>query len=298
MPGEQYRDSKRPGQPGRVRLGLTALQRLAIVVLLGLYPALGVLRFRQLLPCLPRNSTVAYLRRWRRIRTRRRRRNWRCLRWLMPGAVWAIDGTCLDRPVEGRGRRALVVVEMHSRKTLALQSVSGERAVEAERVLASLVEQHGAPLVLKLDNGSAFISQRVAAFCHHHRITLMHSPIRRPRWNGTCEASGRWAKHRAMMAAAGRGDPKRLCQADLDHAVTFIGVMPRIDWALRQLFLGRFQEQLAIAAAQEGVALGSRTEDHVLRSLGRVAAKRALILCHMLTIQGREYRQCLPAPAA
>jgi len=28
------------------------------------------------------------------------------------------------------------------------------------------------------------------------------------------------------------------------------------------------------------------------------AAKRALILCHMLTIQGREYRQCLPAPAA
>ena len=68
--------------------------------------------------------------------------------------------------------------------------------------------------------------------------------------------------------------------------------------ALRQLFLARSQEQLAIAAAQEGVALGSRTEDHVLRSLGRVAAKRVLILCHMLTIQGREYRQCLPAPAA
>ena len=126
----------------------------------------------------------------------------------------------------------------------------------------------------------------------------MHSPIRRPRWNGTCEVSGRWAKHRAMMAATGRGDPERLCQDDLDHAVTFTEVMPRIDAALRHLFLGRFQEQLAIAAAQEGVALGSRTEDHVLRSLGRVAAKRALILCHMLTIQGREYRQCLPAPAA
>ena len=102
----------------------------------------------------------------------------------------------------------------------------------------------------------------------------------------------------AAKAAADRGDPERLCQDDLDHAVTFTEVMPRIDAALRHLFLGRFQEQLAIAAAQEGVALGSRTEDHVLRSLGRVAAKRALILCHMLTIQGREYRQCLPAPAA
>ena len=46
---------------------------------------------------------------------------------------------------------ALLVVDMHGRKTLALQSVSGERAVEAERVLASLVEQRGAPLVLELD---------------------------------------------------------------------------------------------------------------------------------------------------
>jgi len=45
----------------------------------------------------------------------------------------------------------VVVVEMHGRYTSALQSVSGERAVEAERVLASLVEQRGAPLVLELD---------------------------------------------------------------------------------------------------------------------------------------------------
>ena len=101
-----------------------------------------------------------------------------------------------------------------------------------------------------------------------------------------------------MMAAADRGDPERLCQDDLDQAVTFTWVMPRNDAALRQIFLARFQEQLAIAAGQKGVALGSRTEDHVLRSLGRVADKRALILCHMLTIQGREYHQCLPKPAA
>jgi len=120
--------------------------------------------------------------------------------------VWAVDGTWLDRPVEGRGRRALVVVERHRRKTLALQCVSGKRAVEAERVLATLVEQHGAPWVLELGNGSAFISQGVAAFCHRHGITLMHSPIRRPRWNGTCEVRGRWAKHRARLAAVGRGD--------------------------------------------------------------------------------------------
>ena len=51
-------------------------------------------------------------------------------------------------------------------------------------------------------------------------------------------------------------------------------------------------------AGSEGVALGTITLDHVLCSLGRVAVKRALILCHVSTIEGREYRQCLPAPAA
>jgi len=36
----------------------------------------------------------------------------------------------------------------------------------------------------------------------------------------------------------------------------------------------------------------------VRRSLERVAVQRALQLCHILTIKGREYRQCLPASAA
>jgi len=54
----------------------------------------------------------------------------------------------------------------------------------------------------------------------------------------------------------------------------------------------------ARARAGEGVAPSACTEDRVRRLLGSVAAKRALILCHTLTIQGREYRQCLPAPTA
>jgi len=36
----------------------------------------------------------------------------------------------------------------------------------------------------------------------------------------------------------------------------------------------------------------------VRRSLGRVAARRALQICHILTIEGREFSQCLPASAA
>lgn len=295
---EAYRDLARPGRPGRRRRALTGLHRSALAVLLQGQRKISVATLRKLLPGLPRNSTAAYLRRLWRIRRRRRRRNWRSLHWHVPGAVWAIDGTWLDLPAEDRGRRALVVVELHGRTTLALQSVTGESANEVERVLAALLARYGPPLVLKLDNGSGFLAKRFAEFCERHGITLMHSPVRRPRWNGTCEVSGRWAKHRAMAAARRRGSSGRLSQADLDHAVTFSGTMPRIDDATRERFLAVYQSQLAIVAAQEGVALQALTKDHVRRSLGRVAAKQALILCHMLTIEGREYHQCLPKPAA
>jgi hypothetical protein len=223
---------------------------------------------------------------------------WRTLHWTLPGAVWAIDGTWLDQPVAPRGRRALVVVELHSRRTLALESVPGERAGSVVACLERLIGLHGAPLVLKADNGSAFIARVVARLCQRHGITLMHSPVRRPRFNGTCEVSGRWAKRRAAAAAAERGSPDRLCQADLDHAVTFRGPMPRIDPALRSRFRQLVAQQLAALRLEQGLALHDRAGDPMSRSLGRVAAQRALQLCHMLTIEGREYPQCLPASAA
>ncbi len=50
-----------------------------------------------------------------------RRRPRRRLRWLESGAVWAIDGTWLIQAVEGEGRRALVLVEVHGRQTLCVQ---------------------------------------------------------------------------------------------------------------------------------------------------------------------------------
>lgn len=220
------------------------------------------------------------------------------MQWHLPGAVWAIDGTWLDQPVTGSGRRALVVVELQGRKVLALRAVKGERAIAAEKVLATLIEKHGAPLVLKLDNGSAFIAKRFGSFCRRHGITLLHSPVRRPRWNGTCEVSGRWAKARAHAAARLRGSPGQLCQEDLDQAVTFTGLMPRIDAGLRQRFQQLVAEELAVVARERGLVLDEQTRDHVRRSLGRVAVRRALEMCHILTIEGREYRRCLPAKVA
>jgi hypothetical protein len=251
-------------------------------------------RLRRVIPGLPRNSAAAYLRRLHRIEARQRRRHGDRLLWRVPGAVWAIDGTWLDMPVPPLGRRALVVVEMHSRTTLCLRSVAGERAAAVEQVLADLIAQHGAPLVLKLDNGSAFTARRLRHFCWQHGITLLHSPIRQPRYNGTCEVSGRWAKRRAMAAWRARGGVGPLTQADLDAAVTFVGDMLRIDDAQREQFRGVVAEQLAIAAAERGLVIARVSRDHVRRSLVRVAVQRALQLCHILTIEGRRFHQWFP----
>jgi transposase InsO family protein len=257
----------------------------------------GLPALRRAIPGLPKNSAAAFLKRLKRVRRRRRRRRSCRVRWLASNTVWAIDGTLFDQPVGANGRRALVVVEMHSRNTLCVDSVPGERASAVIACLRRLIEKHGAPLVLKADNGSAFIAGCLAIFCRRHGITLMHSPVRRPSWNGTCEVSGRWAKQRAVAAARLRGSAG-LSQADLDAAVTFVGTLPRVDCALRERFLGLVAEQLTAIAKERGLVNDDQLKHHVRRSLGRVAARRALQLCHILTIEGREYHQWLPASAA
>jgi hypothetical protein len=80
-----------------------------------------------------------------------------------------------------------------------------------------------------------------------------------------------------------------LSAADLQVATTFVGEMPRVPEALRTDFQQALAEQLRRVAAERGVALGPGLGNAIHRSLGRVAAERALIQCHILSIQGREY---------
>lgn len=260
-------------------------------------PAIGLPRLRSLVDDLPKNATATYIRRLKTLLARRRRRRWCRVQWLVPGAVWAIDGTWLERPVPGFGRRALIVVELHHRRVLALQAVRGERAADVRALLLRLIARHGCPLVLKADNGSAFIARSVAELCRNHGITRMHSPVRCPRWNGTCEVSGRWAKARALAAAARRGDAD-LCQADLDAAVGVVEPIPAVGEDLRRAFLAAYDEQLQHVARERGLANVPAAPDHLARALGRVAARRALKLCHILSIEGRAYHQWLPSLAA
>ncbi|MCC6669764.1 MAG: hypothetical protein IT458_01800 [Planctomycetes bacterium] len=137
----------------------------------------------------------------------------------------------------------------------------------------------------------------MSKLCAQHGITLLHSPIRRPSYNGACEVGGRWAKERAQAAALRRGGVT-LTQQDLDAAVTLDGPLPVLAAELRSRFQNAYDPQLADLIREQGLADSGPLEDPLLHSLGRVAAQRALQICHILTIEGRVYRQWLPPQTA
>lgn len=279
---------------GRPRKQLSALQIRVIVAVVRRHPTIGLPSLRRRIPGLPKNATAAFLRWLKTQRGKRRRCRLRKLRWLQTGAVWAIDGTWLDVPVVGGGRRVLIVIEVRGGTVIAFDSVPGERAGAVVACLRRLFAVHGPPLVLKADNGSAFRSRAVAALCRRHGVTLLHSPVRRPSYNGAVEVSGRWAKRRVMAAAGARGAAGALSPEDLVCAVTQVGALPAVGAEQRQRFLTAVAEQRAVARSERGLAADGDLSEHVRRTLERVAVRRALESCHLLVVEGRPYQQWFP----
>ena len=119
----------------------------------------------------------------KRLRAERRKRLAR-LRWARPGAVWAMDFTALD----GRsGGHALCIRDLASTRVLYAGVVDGESAAEVMLVLVSLFAAHGQPLVIKVDNGSAFRADDTKHLLAAADVLPLYSPPGTPRYNGCCE---------------------------------------------------------------------------------------------------------------
>jgi transposase InsO family protein len=127
------------------------------------------------------------------------------LHWKRPGAVWAIDHSEPPRPIDGCYAQILAVRDLASGMQLAWTPVHDATAAEALATLESLVQSHGPPLVLKSDNGSAFLSRDFAAWLDRWQIVPLLSPVRMPRFNGACEAGIGAAKCRTAYLAARHG---------------------------------------------------------------------------------------------
>jgi hypothetical protein len=173
---------------------------LALLGLLG--PGTGLPTLRALCPEMARREIQDLLRRYRRVWRRRHRLLVHVLHWQRAGTVWAVDFAEPPLAVDGCYSRLLAVRDLASGLQLAWLPVADESAPTAGDGLVALFRAHGAPLVLKSDNGSAFIAEQTRSLLAAWRVWHLRSPPDLPEYNGSCEAGIGSMKTRTHHQAA------------------------------------------------------------------------------------------------
>ena len=277
-------------------------------------PAVGLPALRWLFPALLRVVLACLLLRFRRVwRWRHMERGYR-LTWHRPGAVWAIDHSEPRHPVDGLYPYLLAVRDLASGYQLAWTGVRTVGADETEAIVAQLMAEHGAPLTLKSDNGSAFASELFRRAMLRAEAVQLFSPPRRPAYNGALERSNGVNKIYTHQHAIHQGHPLRWTSADLEHARTLAntisrpwgmkGPTPAEAWHARQPITRQerdtFQTQLAQhrseVAEEMGIDLAALPLPHADQArLDRVALQRVLEGLGYLTLTLVRRRRANPS---
>jgi len=268
-------------------------------------PQIGVGPLKRRFPGMPRSEIRDILRRLRAWHRRQHVALLRELEWTEPGWVWAMDHTEPPAPVDRVHRTIFSVRDLGSGTQLSWQSQRGQTALEVARVLEDLFDLHGAPLVLKSDNGSAFISEEVLEVCKRWGVRQLFSPPRLPGYNGAVESAIRWLKERTDHAAARRGEAGFWSGEDLHVAMEQTNELPkdaeRDGTPRRVVFSGRAPVSPELRTALARRLTYERECERRLRKLapgaeeGRVeraqierkAMSRALVALGVLTIKTR-----------
>jgi transposase InsO family protein len=258
-------------------------------------PGLGLPTLQAIFPTLARAALADLLARYRRLWRRLHRQPIRVLHWSAPGRVWAIDFHGPRPPVDGRSPDLLAVRDLASGQQLAWLPVADATAATVVAVLTSLFVVHGAPLVLKSDNGSAFGDQRVRRLCEHFGVKNLFSPPYWPEYNGSIEAGIGSLTTRTEQAAARRGHPDEWTYDDavvarLEANATarphgLAGPCPDELWAARTPIArterGAFGQAVVRQRAEIETAPGGppagRNAEMQARALNRQAIQRALV---------------------
>ena len=104
-----------------------------------------------------------------------------------PNEVWTMDFTS-DRLCDGRSFRTLNVLDVFTRRCLSIEtdtSLSSERVV---RVMEELVQRHGKPKLLQIDNGPEFRSKRLDQWASRVGVELHFIDPGKPTQNGHIES--------------------------------------------------------------------------------------------------------------
>lgn len=99
------------------------------------------------------------------------------------GHVWSYDFVSV-RTVDGGPLRVLNVVDEHTREALAAHVARNIGARDVVKVLATLFASHGAPKIIRSDNGREFIADIVKEFLAEHDVA--HAPIAKGRPQQNC----------------------------------------------------------------------------------------------------------------
>ena len=149
-----------------------------------------------------------------------------------------------DQPIDVLYPYTLSVRDLASHYQLAWQPVPDSGAETTIAVLASLLWEHGPPLVLKSDNGSAFIARDTGELLAAWGILHLRSPPATPKYNGSCEAANGSQKKTTNDQAALADRPGRCTSNDLQQTRMICnrlgrpwghrGPTPENVWQLRQ----------------------------------------------------------------
>jgi transposase InsO family protein len=189
-------------------------------------PGVGVPTLQEQFRDVARGELADVLRRYRAVCRARFVAYRRVLHWQSPGRVWAADFTepsCGGRaaslpPRAGHHPYLLAVRDLASGVTLAWAPLPNLTEEVTQAALARLFALHGAPLVLKVDNGSAFRAREFQAFLQAAGVLPLYSPPSCPGYNGSIEAAIGSLKRRTEEQARGQGRAGRWELADLRAA--------------------------------------------------------------------------------
>jgi transposase InsO family protein len=276
-------------------------------------PGLGVPSLRAMFPTMARAELADLVNRYRRLWRLRHQQALHVLSWQQPGAVWAMDFTETPFLIEGgpgenHERYLLAVRDLASGQQLLWQPVAAINTDETLAALGALFTRHGAPLVLKTDNGSPFCAEATLDFLHRAGVESLFSPPRAPRYNGAIEAGIGSLKTRTDRHASHHGHPGAWTLDDLAAAQAEAntqarphgehGPSPHDAWSARRPITPEERQLFQASVAQERLTLlaqeGPPDNTQAQRTLDRHAIRRALVEHGLLLFSRRR----LPLPFA
>jgi len=234
----------------------------------------------------------------------------RCvLHWHQVGTAWAMDFTKVQRPVDGIYPYVFAVRDLASGQQLAWRPVLDMQAATAQAELTLLFTIHGAPLVMKSDNGSAFRAALTKRFLDRWQVWPLYSPPGQPGYNGSIEATIGSLKKRTQHAAYLAGRAGEWTTADLDRAMQLAnlvarprgahGPTPQQLWESRRPPTTDEREAFGAAArhleeqfhARDGNALEAALNHYEQAALHRRVLQQVLVERGLLTITRRRIPQ-------